>query len=163
VLQEVRPGALPPAGSTVLAQDSPAPSGGHGGTIVRLYDMVSPQRSPNAANGTPPTVPAGYWEPRLGSEEGRMPERGGYCPASAPVVRGRRRQAGGRASPEATDVRGAGGAGGGATEQNWKDGIKAFGGDTWLYRRRATHLRGPDSSLGGGSEGAGGECSGTWG
>jgi len=78
--------------------------------------MVTPARPlPSAANGTPPTAAAGYRVPtaarhlpptvlRPGPEEGRMPERGGYCSAAAPVVRGRRRQAAGRASPEATDA-----------------------------------------------------------
>ena len=48
---------------------------------------------------------------RPGAEEGRLPERGGYCPVAAPTLRGGRRQSTGRAAPKATDVRGTGGGG----------------------------------------------------
>lgn len=71
-----------------------------------------------------------------GPEESRVPERGNYCPAAAPAVRGGRGKTARWATPEINDVRRGVGGGRGPGQgvrpgQSWeaclKDDIEAFG------------------------------------
>lgn len=92
----------------------------------------APRPLPATANDAPPGASASYWVPTQSrylpttivrpGPEGRLPERGGHCPTAAPAVRGGRRQAAGRATPEATDVRGTGG---GGRTRAWGDRSRA--------------------------------------
>ena len=77
--------------------------------LYGVCGMVSSQRPlPATANDTAPAalalpaevrhLPTAILRP--GPEESRLPERGGYCPAAAPALRGGRRQSAGRTASQ---------------------------------------------------------------
>ena len=71
--QEVLPGALRPAESTVETQGSTVESGGDGGPTIRVYDVGPPPRTlPVTQEDTPPTTPASY----------RVPPRARHLPTA---------------------------------------------------------------------------------
>ena len=115
--QEVLPGALRPAESTVETQGSTVESGGDGGPTIRVHDVGPPPRTlPVTEEDTPPTTPASYRVPprarhlptafvRSGPQEDRVPKRGSYHSTTATSVRGSHGQTTRRAPPEAADGR----------------------------------------------------------
>ena len=143
--QEVLPGALRPAESTVETQGSTVESGGDGGPTIRVHDVGPPPRTlPVTEEDTPPTTPASY----------RVPPRARYrqlsyaqalkktgCQSVEATIRQRRllfagamaRQPAGRLPKRLMDGKLVGGEdpGKGRPEQNWmdclKDDFQAFG------------------------------------
>ena len=115
--QEVLPGALRPAESTVETQGSTVESGGDGGPTIRVHDVGPPPRTlPVTQEDTPPTTPASYRVPprarhlptafvRSCPQEDRVPKRGSYHSTKATSVRGSHGQTIRRAPPEAADGR----------------------------------------------------------
>ena len=115
--QEVLPGTLRPAESTVETQGSTVESGGDGGPTIRVHDVGPPPRTlPVTEEDTPPTTPASYRVPprarhlptafvRSGPQEDRVPKRGSYHSTTATSVRGSHGQTTRRAPPEAADGR----------------------------------------------------------
>ena len=115
--QEVLPGALRPAESTVETQGSTVESGGDGGPNIRMHDVGPPLRTlPVTKEDTPPTTPASYRVPprarhlptafvRSSPQENRVPKRGSYHSTTATSVRGSHGQTTHRAPPEAADGR----------------------------------------------------------
>ena len=115
--QEVLPGALRPAESTVETQGSTVESGGDGGPNIRMHDVGPPPRPlPVTEEDTPPTTPASYRVPprarhlptafvRSGPQEDWVPKRGSYHSTTATSVRGSHGQTTRRAPPEAADGR----------------------------------------------------------
>ena len=145
--QEVLPGALRPAESTVETYGSTVESGGDGGHTIRMHDVGPPPRPlPVTEEDTPPATPASYRVPprarhlptafvRSGSQEDWVPKRGSYHPTTATYVRGSHGQTTRRAPSEAADgrktSRGGEDPGKGHPEQNWldclNDDFEAFG------------------------------------
>ena len=136
--------------------------------------VPTPRPLQAAADNTPPAAPASHRPPaqarhlpaaviRPGVEEGRLPERGGHHPTTAPTLCGGRGATAGRATPETADVRRVGGrgeAGQGKPGAELADmpegrpeGVRRHPG---LHGRRALRLRGPEVSLERGGEGGGG-------
>ena len=115
--QEVLPGALRPAESTVETRGSTVESGGDGGPTIRVHDVGPPPRTlPVTEEDTPPTTPASYRVPprarhlptafvRSGPQEDRAPKGGSYHSTTATSVRGSHGQTTRRAPPVAADGR----------------------------------------------------------
>ena len=137
--QEVLPGALRPAESTVETQGSTVESGGDGGPTIQMYDVSPPPRTlPVTEEDTPPTTLASYLVPprarhlptpfvRSGPQEDWVPKRGSYHSTAATSVRGSHGQTTRRAPPERLmdgKIVGGGNPGKGRPEQNWMDYLK---------------------------------------
>ena len=112
--QEVLPGALRPAESTVETQSSTVESGGDGGPTIRMHDVGPPPRTlPVTKEDTPQTTAASYRVPPRARHlptafvrlEDRVPKRGSYHSTTATSVPGSHGQTTRRAPPEAADGR----------------------------------------------------------